>query len=85
MDYSKGAKDPAKDAMHQRMAIGGAHHLHEAGHISAQERDQFQAAARAKLGQAKPEQPPPPAKGAPGKMPAPGPAAAPPRPFGALA
>lgn len=69
---------------HQRMAIGGAHHLHKAGYLSTQECDQIQAEARAKLAAAKAAQPAPPA---PMPMPAAAPAVAPPapaRPFGSL-
>lgn len=36
-----------------RLAIGGAHHLHEAGHITADQRDQYQAGSRKVLAQAK--------------------------------
>lgn len=41
-----------------RLAIGGAHHLHEAGHISAGQKSKFQAGSRKVLAQnKKPEKP----------------------------
>jgi hypothetical protein len=36
-----------------RLAIGGAHHLHEAGHITAEQKDKFQAGSRKVLAQNK--------------------------------
>lgn len=88
MDGKYAAEKPAEqDLHHQRMAIGGAHHAFEAGHITDVERDRIQGAARAKLEAAKPVQPegkavqPVPAPAAPmqgsGRTP-------PARPFGAL-
>jgi hypothetical protein len=57
-----------------RLAIGGAHHLHEAGHITADQKDKFQAGSRKVLAQN---------KAAPPKQIV---AAPPPRvPFGAMA
>jgi hypothetical protein len=41
-----------------RLAIGGAHHLHEAGHITAVQKDQYQAGSRKVLAQNKPAPPP---------------------------
>lgn len=43
-----------------RLAIGGAHHLHEAGHITADQRDKFQAGSRQVLADNKPRAPQPP-------------------------
>lgn len=40
-----------------RLAIGGAHHLHEVGHISADQKAKFQAGSRKVLAQNKPAQP----------------------------
>lgn len=34
-----------------RLAIGGAHHLHQAGHITAEQKDKFQAGSRKVLAQ----------------------------------
>lgn len=44
----------AQELNHHRLAIGGAHHMHEAGYISKEQKDQVQASARAKLAAAKP-------------------------------
>jgi hypothetical protein len=56
-----------------RLAIGGAHHLHEAGHITAEQKDKFQAGSRKVLAQN---------KAAPPEQVV---AAPPPAPYGALA
>jgi hypothetical protein len=56
-----------------RLAIGGAHHLHEAGHITADQKAKFQAGSRQVLAQN---------KAAPPKQVAAAPPAA---PYGALA
>jgi len=45
----RGAKTSSEDPRHHSLAIGGAHHLHMAGHITKKQRDDYQKAARSHL------------------------------------